>query len=34
MICLKKVKKFCKDYTRINNYEEAVNDNNTLQGTV
>ena len=26
MISLKKVKKFCKDYTRINNYEEAVND--------
>lgn len=27
MICLKKVKKFCKDYTKIENYEEAVNDN-------
>ena len=26
MISLKKVKKFCKDYTQINNYEEAVND--------
>ena len=26
MINLRKVKKFCKDYTRIENYEEAVND--------
>ena len=26
MICLKKVKKFCKDYTLIKNYDEAVND--------
>lgn len=30
MICLKKVKKFCKDYTRIENYEEAVNDNTQM----
>ena len=30
MICLKKVKKFCKDYTRIKNYEEAVNDNTQM----
>lgn len=27
MINLRKVKKYCKDYTRIENYEEAVNDN-------
>ena len=26
MIHLRTVKKFCKDYTRIENYEEAVND--------
>lgn len=26
MINLRTVKKFCKDYTRIENYEEAVND--------
>ena len=26
MISIKKVKKFCKDYTKIENYEEAVND--------
>lgn len=26
MICLKKVKKFCKDYTQIENYDKAVND--------
>ena len=26
MINLRAVKKFCKDYTRIENYEEAVND--------
>ena len=26
MINIKKVKRFCKDYTRIENYEEAVND--------
>ena len=26
MINLYKVKKFCKDYTRIENYQEAVND--------
>ena len=26
MILLRKVKKYCKDYTRIENYEEAVND--------
>lgn len=30
MICLKKVKKFCKDYTKIENYEEAVNDNTQM----
>lgn len=26
MIYLRKIKKYCKDYTRIENYEEAVND--------
>lgn len=26
MISIKKVKKFCKDYTKIENYEEAVKD--------
>lgn len=26
MISIEKVKKFCKDYTRIENYEDAVND--------
>ena len=26
MICLKKAKRFCKDYTQIENYEEAIND--------
>ena len=26
MISIEKVKKFCKDYTKIENYEEAVND--------
>lgn len=26
MICLKKAKKFCKDYTKIENYDKAVND--------
>ena len=30
MICLKRVKKFCKDYTKIENYEEAVNDNTKM----
>ena len=30
MICLKKVKKFCKDYTKIENYEEAVNDKSKM----
>ena len=41
MISLKKVKKFCKDYTQINNYEEAKIrwaakrlEKNTLQDTV
>ena len=27
MISLRTVKKFCKDYTKIENYEQAVNDN-------
>lgn len=26
MISIKKVEKFCKDYTKIENYEEAMND--------
>ena len=26
MICIGKVKKFCKDYTKIENYEDAVKD--------
>lgn len=30
MICLKKVKKFCKDYTKIENFGEAVNDNTQM----
>lgn len=27
MICIEEVKKYCKDYTNIENYEQAVNDN-------
>lgn len=27
MICLETVKKYCKDYTKIENYEKAISDN-------
>ena len=29
MICIKEVKKYCKDYTNIENYELAIKDNET-----